>query len=76
MGSRVARGGRRNDKARARRAFDAVAMVATLHGFTLGHMRMNLQVHLSVASLNCRSAVATMRAKSSCTHSTTRRQDL
>ena len=52
MGSRVARGGRRNDKARARRAFDAVAMVATLHGFTLGHVRLNLQVHVSPGFLN------------------------
>lgn len=76
MGSRVARGGRRNDKARARGAFDAVAIVATLHGFTLGHVRLHLQVHLSAARLNCCSAVTTMRAKSSCTHSTTRRHDL
>lgn len=55
---------------------DAVAIVATLHGYTLEHVRMNLQVHLSAARLNCRSAVTTMRAKSSCTHSTTLRQDL
>ncbi len=56
--------------------FGVVAIVATVHARTLWHVRLHLQVHLSAARLNCCSAVSTMREKSSCTHSTTLRQDL